>query len=244
MSLLSLSFRLSLCCLLALPLSAAGEDLSLLRAGTIEFTLDPGAISFLPIDTPALKEILCTGFSINYLGPISPRGECDLTVQVPSGVNVLSADTPRHAGSGHWQVPIHFSALGPWQGSAPVDTACGLWDVSLVLDPDSDQPVSTLVLTASAETPAQGTFASVIDLAALYRFVHRTDDTLLEVPARLSLDLAGQWATLPPGTPGLADSASNIALFVRGVQGKRFPAPACGAWSATNCGVCATRPQS
>ena len=236
---MSLSFRLSLCCLLALPLSAAGDDLSL-HAGTIEIALDPGARSFLPIDTPALKELLCTGFSVSGVGPIAPRGECDLTVQVPSGIGVLAAGDPMRTDNGPWQVPVHFSALDPWEGSAPVATACGLWDVSLGLDPESEQPVSTLVLTASAETPGQGAFAGVIDLAALYRFVSRTSGASLEVPARLSLDLAGQWTTLPPGTPGLADTASNLALFTMDVQGKRFPAPACGVWSTTRCAVCLT----
>jgi len=242
---MSLSLRLSLCCLLALPLSAAaGEDPSLLHSGTIELTLDPGAVSLLPIDIGTVTERLCTGFPSTVIGPISPRGECDLTVQVPSGIDVLYAAPPVPADHGHWQVPIQFSAMGPWEGSTPVATPCGLWDVFLGLDPDREQPVSTLVLTASAETPGQGAFASVIDLAALYRFVNRTDSTLLEVPARLSLELAGSWATLPPGAPGLTGAASNIALFARGVQGEWSPAPACGVWGDTHCGVCVTVPHS
>lgn len=239
----SFSLRLSLCCLLALPLSA-GADPSLPRAGTIKITLDPGVTSFLPIDIPTLKAALCNGSIVNYKGPISPRGECDLTVKVPSGMGVLNADDAARAGSGSWQVPVHFSALGPWKGSAPVDTPCGLWDVSVDLDPESEQPVSTLVLTESEEIPGQGAFASVIELAARYRFANRTDGTRFEVPARLSLDLAGHWATLPQSMPGLADPASNmtsnIALFTRGVQGRQFSAPACGVWSNTRCAVCLT----
>lgn len=237
---LSLSLRLSLYCLLALPLSA-GANPSLPRAGTIEIALAPGATSFLPIDTPELKEALCHGSVVDGKGPLSPRGECDLTIKVPSGMIILNADTAVSVDNG-WQVPVHFGALGPWIGSATVDTACGSWDVSVSLDPDSEQPVSTLVLTESAETPGRGAFASVIDFAALYRFVNLTEGTHLEVPARLSLDLAGQWTTLPQGTPDPAEtaSASNIALYTLGVQEQQFSAPACGVWNNTRCFVCLT----
>lgn len=234
---LSLSFRLSLCCLLALPLSAAADP-SLPRAGTIEIALAPGVTSFLPIDTPELKELLCIGSSAVYEGPISPRGECDLTVKVPSGM-ILEAGTSVSTASG-WQVPVRFSALGPWKGSAPVDTPCGLWDVSVGLDPESEQPVSTLALTESAEIPGQGAFAGVIELAALYHFSHRTRGARLEVPTRLSLDLAGHWAILPQGRPGLVDTESNLALFTLGVQEQRFSTSSCGVWSNTRCSVCLT----
>ena len=236
----SLSLRLSLCCLLTLPLTA-GADPSLPRAGTIGLSLAPGITSFLPIDTPALKADLCNGSIVNYRGPISPRGECDLTVKVPSGMGILDAETPEiSARNGSWQVPVYFSTLGPWKGSAPVDTECGVWDVSVDLDPDSEQPVSTLVLTQSEDVPGQGAFAGVIELAARYRFANRTRGTRLEVPARLSLDLAGLWTTLPQGTSGLADTASNISLFTLGTQGRPFSAPACGVWSDTHCAVCLT----
>lgn len=231
-------FALPLLCLLSTPISAASEPAAaVLRAGTVEIVHDPAAVSFLPVDSEALKSLLCNGFPPNGdWAKLSPRGECDLTVD-PPGKMFLVTGGGTSIGSAA-RVSVQPTSWDAWHGSAPVATSCGLWDVAVELDPKRTQPVSELALEPSAMDPAQGVFAGTLRLAALYRFANRDKATVTELPAALSLELSGHWALAPEGAPGLGDGASNLVLFAGIAAGQGFAAPSCATWGGLRCKVC------
>lgn len=240
---------LSFLCLLALcalpPLAAADPAArSVVRPGLMTIALDPGAFSVLPIDTQALRAGLCSGIlPVDGVGTISPRGECDLSVSVspPPGIDVLVNHT---ASDSSLRVSAQPQGFAPWQGGASVSTSCGLWDVSMVLDPALTQPVSELALERSATDPTQGVFAGTLKLAVRYRFYNRNTGAQLKKPAVLSLELSGHWAAAPEGDPISSGSgtggiaASNLVLFAGVSQGEGVGFPSCVSWGGLDCKVC------
>ncbi len=230
---------LSILFLLASPLFAATSSTGpLVHAGMVEVDADAKALSFLPVDTGAVGAILCSGGPLHDWGPVTPRGECDLSVS-PSRLGFTVDDSK--AGDGLVRVPIQASGWEAWQGSSPVASECGLWDVSMVLDPGREQPVSELALEPSPADPAQGVFAGEVRLALLFRFTNRDLGTSLEVPIDLPLELSGHWTTAPDGTapgPGM----SNLVLFAGKAGGEVSPFSTCGTWGNLRCPVCLTSP--
>jgi hypothetical protein len=248
---LRLILKLSCLCLFGLLASPLAAQPGLppppaVRAGSLNVVLDPAAVSFLPIDTEELREGLCSGRpAVDNWGALSPRGECNVSVAPPPDIP-LEVDSAAQKGSSI-RVSLHPGGGEIWQGSSPVDTACGLWDLAMILEPDAAQPASGLDLETSGvtsqESPAQGVFAGVVKLAVRYRFVNRTRSASLELPAVVSLELSGHWAAAPAGT-SLGPGASNLMLFTGvsgGVSGGQWAsAPACGTWGGTRCQVCFT----
>jgi hypothetical protein len=227
-------------CLLAPPLLAATSSTApLVRAGRVEVDADPAALSFLPVDTGVLKDILCSGSpSVHDWDTVTPRGECDLSVSPPPRLGFFASDS--RPGDGSLQVSLQPAGWDVWLGSAPVDTACGLWEVSMILDSGKEQPVSQLALAPSPIDPAQGVFAGEAQLAVRYRFVDRDLGTSLEIPAMLSLELSGHWAAVPADGPSLGDGVSNLVLYAGAAGGEWSAFPTCGTWGGTRCPVCLT----
>jgi hypothetical protein len=225
--------------LLAPPLFAAtSSTVPLVHAGTVEIDADPAALSFLPVDTGTLKESLCAGSPpVHEWATVTPRGECDLSVSPPPRLGFFADDGKPADGS--LQVAIQPAGWDAWLGSAPVATACGQWDVSMVLDSGQEQPVSQLALVPSEVDPAQGVFAGEAQIAVRYRFVNRDLGTSLEIPAVLSLELSGHWVAIPAdGTTGM----SNLVLLAGKIGEEVSPSPTCGTWGGTRCPVCLTPP--
>jgi hypothetical protein len=244
---LRLILKLSCLCLLGLlasPLAAQlGASPPVIRTGSLKVAIDPAAVSFLPIDSEELRARLCSGRpTVDHWGAITPRGECNVSVAPPPEFP-LEVDSAIARGSSIG-VSLHPGGGEIWLVSAPVDTPCGLWDLSLIVDPDSAQPASGLDLETSGESPAQGVFAGVVKLAVRYRFVNRTKGSSHELPAVVSLELSGHWAAVPEGGPSLGPGVSNLMLFTGvsgGVSGGHWAsAPACGTWGGTRCHVCFT----
>lgn len=228
--------------LFATPLFAGvGAAAPALRPGSLEIAVDPAAASFLPVDTEELALGLCASvLPDDWDGPIAPRAECDLSVSPPPRLGLFVDDvTP---GDSSWRVSLHPERSTAWKGSAPVATSCGLWDVSLVLDPDKQQPVSELALEASGEDPVQGVFSGTVKLALRYRFVNRDDGTTHELPAVIPLELSGHWAAVPAGGPSLGAGASNLVLYAGFTAGEWMGFPSCATWGGTRCPVCAVPP--
>jgi hypothetical protein len=234
--------RLPFLCLLgvlAVPLAAAADPTAvpLVRTGSLEIALDPDAVSVLPVDSGELRLNLCNGvLQVDGIGTISPRGECDLVVSPPRMGLFVTDATP--AGGGSWQVSLHPDRSVPWKGSEPLATSCGLWDVSMVVDPGQTQPVSWLTLEPSAADPGQGVFAGTVKLAVRYRFVNRERGTSIELPAVPSLELTGHWAAVPADGPSLGEGASNLVLFAGSYQGQWESVPTCATWGSMRCEVC------
>lgn len=234
--------------LASLPSAALADPATpVIHAGLVKIALDPDAVSFLPIDTSALRQNgLCSGHVLtDGWGTLSPRGECDLSVGPPPPIRVYVSDAVPDSGS--FRLSAQPGGSTVWAGSAPVDTPCGLWDVSMVLDPDETQPVSKLALEISTDGPSQGVFSGVMNLAVHYRFVNRNQKVSLAVPAVVPLELSGHWAAVPEGGPSLGPGASNLVLFagaLGGPEGQWSSVPSCGsAWVGGRCHIC-TRPPS
>lgn len=210
-----------------------------IRPGRTSVNLDPAGLSFLPVDSSALRLNLCSGhLTATDSGTISPRGECDLVVAPPPGIDFfVDGFTPDGSSS---RVSVQPTGSSSWPANSPVDTPCGLWAVSMELDPGAAQPVSGLVLERSGSDPSQGVFASVVKLAVRYRFVNSAKGISYELPAVVPLELSGHWAAVPEDGPGLEDGASNLVLFVTVSRGQWTGAPACGSWARGQCPVCAT----
>lgn len=236
------SIVLSMLFLLAPPLFAATASTGpLVHAGMVEVDADVKALSFLPVDTGAVGAILCSGDPLHDWGSVTPRGECDLSVSPP---RLGFAVDDGKAGDGPIRIPIHASGWDAWLGGSPVASECGLWDVSMALDPSREQPVSELALEPSPADPAQGTFAGEVRLGLLFRFTNRDLGTSLEIPVDLPLELSGHWTLTPDGTapgPGM----SNLVLLAGKVGGETSSFPTCGTWGGLRCPVCLTPgPQS
>jgi len=229
--------RIGLCflCLLVAPLLAAAQtEEPFLRAGSLEIAVDPDAASFLPVSSDDLKDGLCLGVigSVGDKPTITPRGECDISVQPPPRLGLFTDGTPTSGGS--LQVTVQLASLSTTQASTPIVTSCGLWDVFMGIDPGTAQPVSQLALESSGADPAQGVFAGEMKLAVRFRFVNRDDGRSFELPAKLPLELAGHWAAAGPGAD-LGDGASNLVLFA-GVYGGVWSAVANSAtWGGRHC---------
>lgn len=228
--------------LFATPLFAGvGAAAPVLYPGSLEIAVDPAAASFLPVDSEELKLGLCASvLPGNWDGPIAPRAECDLSVSPPPRLGLFVDDVA--PGDSSWRVSLQPRRSTAWKGSAPVATSCGLWDVSMVLDPDREQPVSELALEASGADPAQGVFAGAVKLAVRYRFVNRDDGTTHEMPAVIPLELSGHWAAVPAGGPSLGSTASNLVLYAGFAGGEWSGFPSCATWGGTRCPVCAAPP--
>jgi hypothetical protein len=228
--------------LLVAPPAGATDPEALLRPGELEIAVDPAAASFLPIDTTELAPRLCSGLPpVDWAPPISPRGECDLSVSPPPGLSLFVDDIVALGGS--WQVSLHPTGWEPWRGKTPVvTTSCGLWEVSMELDPDEPQPLSEVILKPSTANPAQGAFAGVLSLAVRFRFADPDTGTSLTVPSRLALELHGHWAAVPEGTPGLEDSASNLLLYAGSFGGELLSMPSCVTWRGSRCPLCLQPP--
>ncbi len=229
-------------CLLVSPLLVAADPANPgIRTGTLEIVLDSVALSFLPVDTSAVREGLCNGNGYVAVdgGTLAPRGECDLQLGPPPP-HVILLVTQATLDNGSWHVSLQPVSPGSWPGSTPVDTPCGQWDISMILDPEPEsQPVSGLTLEPSATDPTQGVFAGVVKLAVRYHFANRNQETSFEQPAVVPLELTGHWATVPDGGPNLGEGASNLVLF-GGVFDKNLAShPACGTWGdMRHCPVC------
>lgn len=211
--------------------------------GTLSLDLDPAAVSFLAVDSVALSgESLCRGtVSVDVWGTLSPRGECDLSVATPPPIGVYVDDGVPDSGTLRVAAQPLGSTVLP--GAEPISTPCGLWDVSLILDPGGAQPVSQLVLHPDGADPAQGVFAGVMKLSGRYHFANRDKRSTLDVPAVASLDLSGHWAAVPDGGPSLGTGASNLVLFSRVFDGQWSSVPTCDVtWGGGFCHLCATTP--
>jgi hypothetical protein len=232
-----------LCVLAALllvpPLPAAtAPSVPDLRPGSLEIAFDPAAVSVLPVDAEALSQNLCNGLiEVDGFGGISPTGECVLTVSTPGGMVLETGGMELHGES--LKVAVQPLSSLPWQVKAPLLTSCGLWDISLDLDPKQAQPVSRLALEpASIAEPVQGVFAGVVKLAVRFRFVSRDKGTAIELPATIPLELSGHWAALPKDGPSLGEDASNLVLFAGVVGGQWANFPNCVTWVGTHCRLC------
>jgi hypothetical protein len=227
--------------LLASPLAAqTGAPAPLVHAGSLSVDGDPAAVSYLPLDTSLLKDKLCSKDPTASWGTITPRGECDLSVSPPR-LGFTTEDSVTVSGgsvTSSIQVSLQAGSAGTWTASGPLSTACGLWDISMTLDPSQEQTASEISLEPSGTGTAQGVFAGTAPLAVLYRFVNRDHGTTLELPAVLPLELSGHWAAA--STAGLSPGASNLLLYAGVVDGEISPFPACGTWGGTRCHVCLT----
>lgn len=239
-----LKILLSVCCLLAVlapraPLAAeTGGAAPVLRPGRVTITADPEALSFLPLDSTGLRQNLCSGLLlVDEWGTISPRGDCNLSVAPPPGIDLfLDGITPSGAS---WRVSVQPAGPSSWPAGSPVDTPCGRWDVSMELDPDpTAQPVSHLSLDPSGTDPAQGVFSGVVKLAVRYRFVNAAKGISREVPAVVPLELSGHWSAIPAGAPSLGDDASNVVLFAGFFDAHWSGIPSCGTWGGRVCPAC------
>jgi hypothetical protein len=238
---LRLILKFSCLCLLGLlasPLAAqpGAATPPIIQTGSLKVVLDPAAVLFLPVDTEELRAGLCSGRPhVDSWGALAPRGECNVSVAPPPNIDLyVDGVTPDGSSS---RIALHPGGSTLWPGSAPVDTPCGLWDVSWVLEPDEAQPASELGLEISGDDPAQGVFAGVVKLAVRYRFVNRTRSTSLELPAVVSLELSGHWAAVPQRGLSLGPGVSNLMLFTGVAGGQWTSAPVCGTWGGTRCQV-------
>jgi hypothetical protein len=230
-----LPIGLSLLFLLASPLAAQGGAAApLVHAGSLEVDVDPATVSFLPVDSGTLAVYLCSGVRPVHWGTLSPRGECDLSVSPAPRIGFFARDSV--AGDGSIRVSLQPADWEVWTGSAPIGTACGLWDLSMSLDTEQEQPVSDLALQPSPADPAQGVFAGVVPIAVRYRFVERSHGTTLELPAVLPLELSGHWGVVPAGA-SVGAGASNLLLFAGVVGGHWTSFPAGSTWGGTGCHV-------
>jgi hypothetical protein len=234
-------------CLLAAPLlAAAGPDVPFIRPGALEIAFDPRETSFLPVDTEALRQGLCTGFHglDGQRPPITPAGECEMIVHSPPRLGLFTRGTPVR-GSAH--VIIYPTSLPAWEGDTEIVTSCGVWSVSMALDPNETQPASELALEPSTEDSSQGVFAGVVQLAVLFHVADRTGGISLDLPAVIPLDLAGRWAAVPeddPSLSGVADDASNLVLFAGLFDGTWSIVPGQATWGSRPCSVHPLPPSS
>jgi hypothetical protein len=229
--------RLFILCLLATPLLAAADPgtLPFLRAGAIEVAFDPLEPSYLPADTSTLRQGLCTGFPDldGERPPITPQGECEMIVRSPPRLGLETDGAP---GRGSLQISVRPTDLPAWNASTPVATACGLWDVSMSLDPDREQPVSTLAIEPSGDNTSQGVFAGAIQIAVLFHFYNRDKGTSLDLPAVVPLDLSGRWAAASDAG-SLGSRASNLVLFAGEFLDGWSIVPGQASWGTRRCPV-------
>ena len=222
------------------PLAAQPDGAPpVLRPGRVSIAVDPAVLSFLPLDSAALRQNLCQNHTIgvDQWGAITPRGDCNLSVAPPPGID-LYLDGVTSAG-GSWRVSVQPTGSSSWPARSLVDTSCGRWSVSMELEPDATlQPVSFLSLDPSGTSPAQGVFAGVVKLAVRYHFVNSDKGGSREVAAVVPLELSGHWSAIPEGGPNLGDGASNLVLFTAFFDAQYSGSPSCGSWAGRTCPVC------
>jgi hypothetical protein len=223
--------------LLAPSLAAAATEPAapLVRPGSLQIALGAAGTSTLPLDSAALAYSLCNDLlGEDGNGRISARGECDLSVGSPKMGWEVEWIEGQGASFAVWMRPVSSER---WKGK-PLSTTCGLWDISLDLDP-KPQPLSRLALEASPVAgPVQGVFAGVMQLAVRFHFVLRDKGKAYELPAQLPLELKGHWAAVPEGGPSLGEGASNLVLYAGVAGGQWASFPDCGTWGGTLCHVC------
>jgi len=187
----------------------------------------PGGLA-LAIDLDALAYELCNG------GLPTPNlrasAECGLTAgNHRSGIDLRSGEATI-AKDGRASVEVTPSAL-ELAGTTLLRTPCGLWQYSLQLDPVADQKPAPLTLHPVTSRPAQGTFAGVIEVAALLHLVpldadgHPDESSAIDLPFGFTFQLAGAWAAAPGSLPDPADS--DLLLFAGFAGGVWRPRPGC-----------------
>ena len=167
-----------------------------------------------------------------------------MIVRSPPGLDLFTDGIPFR---GSARVTVRPTDLPAWEGDTQIGTACGLWDVSMALDPGHEQPTSWLALEPSTEDSSQGVFAGVVQIAVLFHFANRTTGTSLDLPAVVPLDLAGHWAALSGTAPGRWDGegdASNLGLFAGHFDGTWSSIPGYASWGARPCRVYPVSPHS
>lgn len=77
--------------------------------------------------------------------------------------------------------------------SAPFETPCGTWDLTLQSNSVVIQPGSRMAVSEVPGDPERGVFAGVFDLNVTAHFTHRKKGTTADIPLRFGFSLADTW---------------------------------------------------
>lgn len=167
--------------------------------GEVQLVLSSDTVSTFPIDVQEWAETTCdpTGLQLRN------QPVCHLTTPESKPVLRLAIQP---GGPGQ---PVQWQIIGLNLSLAPVETSCGIWDVSLTLDPTNPQPATPVILTPASDDPGHGIFAGVLEMSTNLLLSNRDTGQIAAANLRLGLNLGGPWTLSSPESA----AGSNLLLF-------------------------------
>lgn len=217
--------RISTLCLALLAALSATKATALpvgssITAGDIQLALSEHETSALPIDVQAVAEANCRP---NEEAPHSPGNlaECRLKVSTHGTSQVVNLRNQATETILARPELLALQATGIHLGGEPVETSCGVWEVSLDLDTDESQPISPMALKPGSEDPGQGVFSTLLEMKVRLHLTNQTTGQEIDEPLVLGLGLSGPWSLASSDKSNRKElSGSNLRLRH---SGKCFP---------------------
>jgi hypothetical protein len=217
------AFCLGLLAVLSATAATASPADSSITAGEIQLALSTLETSALPIDIQALAESKCTtgGTGWWWSGNLA---QCRLTVVSVGDAHLFTfrvQDVPSLQ-TGHPDLAA-LQTTGMVLGGEPVETPCGVWEISLGLDTTDLQPMSPMALKPGPDDPAHGVFSTLLEMKVRLHLANQTTGQEIDEPLVLGLGLSGPWSLASSAkSKGKNLSESNLRLLHSAYE-KCFP---------------------
>ena len=218
--------RSTLCLALLAALSATKANAlpvgGSITAGEIQLVLSEHATSALPIDIQAMAEANC-----RTTGEAQSPGNlalCRLKVSTQGTSHEVGLRNPAAEPMMLRPELLKLQATGIHLRGEPVETSCGVWEISLDLDTTESQPISPMALKPGSENPGQGVFSTLLEMKVRLRLTNETTGQEIDEPLVLGLGLSGPWSLAPSDKKNRKDlsrkdlSTSNLRLLQSGYQ--------------------------
>lgn len=176
----------------------------------VQLAFSQSAASALPIDVQALAEVNCeTSERPAPLGQcrlVFPCSDCPPTkgIIINPGSDRVQREAPEIV---QWQATV-MNLVGE-----PVMTSCGSWEVSLSLDPDVPQPISSMILKPGAGNPERGLFSTVLEMNLRLHLANEATGQVVDHPLGLGIGLAGSWSLT--ASEGLREAQGTLDLILQ-----------------------------
>ena len=214
-------FCLALALLVSLGAGGAASAQGPFRPGTVELDLSANAISSLPLDPSLWAEGLCDP----TVEPPARMAKCHIVVRTvkepppPGRAMKIGVTVPEGRGTPH--ASVRDLALAVYED---IQTSCGPWNATVILDPAREQPSVPLALQEVPLDPGRGVFAGALEMRTILRLTHSGTGRTADFPLRARLHLTGLWVLDPSvGTP----ASSDLVLLADRIDGEVVPVDHC-----------------
>jgi hypothetical protein len=219
--------RISTLCLAILAALSATKANALpvgssITAGEIQLALSEHATSALPIDIQAMAEANCRPTEETPQAP-GNLAQCRLKVSTQGTSQVVQLWNPAMEPMVLSPELLALQATGIDLGGDPVETSCGIWEISLNLDTTESQPISPMALKPGSDEPGQGVFSTLLEMKVRLHLTNQTTGREIDEPLVLGLGLSGPWSLAPSDKSNRKDLSTSNLRLLHGVHEKCFP---------------------